>query len=138
MGGAHNVAYVEDYYSSERKRKNRIYLLTCVCCWLIKVHKMSEKMAWLLFVAIGLLLLSTLYTLMFGGEALLLLATDTSHYVCARPLAYYLFNNKSVGIISLDALETDIHFFLYAHRRTNVCSTRPDQERPPTANYTLK
>lgn len=72
-------------------------------------------MAWLLFVAIGLLLLSTLYTLMFGGEAAAPAGhRHIAHYVCsARPLVYYLFNNKSVGIIiSLDAaLETDILFF---------------------------
>lgn len=90
-----------------------IYLLTCVCCWLIKVHKMSEKMAWLfcLLPSGSCCCRHSIHWCLEGRHCSCWPQTHRALCVCARPLVYYLFNNKSVGIISLDALETDIHFF---------------------------
>jgi hypothetical protein len=108
-----------------------IYLLTCVCCWLIKVlsfsldsHKMSEKMA---FVAIGLLLLSTLYTLMFGGEALLLLATDTSHYVCVLVLLSIIY--LTINLLELLVWMLSKRIFIFSVHTDGRTFAARDQTR---------
>lgn len=90
-----------------------IYLLTCVCCWLIKVHKMSEKMAWLfcLLPSGSCCCRHSIHWCLEGRHCSCWPQTHRALCVCARPLVYYLFNNKSVGIILVWMLLKRIFIF---------------------------